>query len=199
MNIAEQLEGSDLFKGVSLVDREALVKVMRQQPYPAGAVLFEKDAAGDSLYVILSGRIRVYTHDSQGNEFTIRYYGPSDIVGEFAILDQKPRSASAAAVEPSEVLILHRDDFLKFLQERPVVGLSMMKHLVDRVRYTTIYLQKVMDAVQQLSRGEYEQAIQNVSASGSDAEIQTMIEAFVRMVQEVQERHRTLQQSSGTE
>ncbi len=206
MNIAEQLAGSPLFKSVDLADREALIGVMRRQTYPTGAILFNKGDIGDCMYIILSGQVRIFTEDSQGNEFTIRHL--REMFGEFSMLDQKPRSASATAAGDLEVLVLHRDDFWAFLRERPLVGLAMMRNLVERVRYTTMYLQQVMDATRRLSQGDYEQAIQELAesgASGTDAEIQALIQAFIQMVQGVQAREKTLQekldaqkQSGGT-
>jgi CRP/FNR family cyclic AMP-dependent transcriptional regulator len=193
MDIAEQLAGSPLFKGVDRADREALIHRMRRQSYPKGAVLFDKGDTGDSMYIILSGRVRIYTRDAQNNEITIRHL--SEMFGEFSMLDQKPRSAAAAAADDLEVLVLHRDDFNAFLHERPLVGLSMMRNLVERVRYTTTYLQRVLDATEQLSQGNYE-TVQVVADSGTDAEIQGLIGAFVQMVSGVQAREKTLKQGS---
>ncbi|MBN2305809.1 MAG: cyclic nucleotide-binding domain-containing protein [Anaerolineae bacterium] len=188
--LAVQLEHSVLFKGVSLEDRAALIQLMRRQSYPAGAVLFEKGAPGDSMYIVLSGRVRIYTRDAEDRELTLRHL--EDTVGEFSMLDGKPRSASAAAAEPLDVLILHRDDFLAFLHERPLVGLAMMRELVERVRYTTTYLENVLDATQQLERGNYEQALQQVPESALDGEIQGLLDAFLKMVHSVQAREATL-------
>lgn len=193
MDIVEQLAGSPLFKGVGATDREALIKVMRRQSYSQGAVLFHKGDAGDSMFIILSGRVRIFTHDAQGNEITIRHL--AEMFGEFAMLDQKPRSAAAAAAEDLEVLVLHRDDFNAFLRERPLVGLSMMRNLVERVRYTTTYLQRVLDATEQLSQGNYE-AAQVMPESGTDAEIQGLIGAFLQMAHGVRAREMALQRDS---
>jgi CRP-like cAMP-binding protein len=189
MDIVDQLAGSQLFKGVARADREALISRMRRQSYPKGAVLFDKGDAGDSMFIILSGRVRIYTRDAQNNEITIRYL--SEMFGEFAMLDQKPRSAAAAAAEDLEVLVLHRSDFNAFLRERPLVGLSMMRSLVERVRYTTTYLQRVLDATEQLSQGEYN-VMRTVAESSADEEIQVMISAFAQMVRGVQAREETL-------
>ena len=191
MSVAEQLADSPLFKGVTPVDREALIRVMQRRSYPEGVVLFQKGDRGDAMYIILAGRVRIYTHDARGHEFTIRHL--SEMFGEFSVLDQEPRSTSAAAAEDLDVLVLHRDDFLTFLRERPLVGLSLMRNLVERVRYTTAYLQKMMDATQQLSQGNYEQAVHEVPASSTDAEIQGLIQAFLHMVREVQAREQSLQ------
>jgi CRP-like cAMP-binding protein len=189
MDIVDQLAGSQLFMGVARADREALISRMRRQSYAKGAVLFDKGDAGDSMYIILSGRVRIYTRDAQNNEITIRYL--SEMFGEFAMLDQKPRSAAAAAAEDLEVLVLHRSDFNAFLRERPLVGLSMMRSLVERVRYTTTYLQRVLDATEQLSQGDYN-VMRTVAESSADEEIQVMISAFVQMVRGVQAREETL-------
>lgn len=197
--IAEKLQDSALFRGVELADRIALIQAMPQQSYPQGAVLFEKGSRDDSVYIILSGRVRIYTQDDHGTELTIRHYGPTQMFGEFSMLDQRPRSASAAAVEPLEVLVLNRQNFLAFLHERPLVGLAMMRNLVERVRYTTTYLQNVMDAVQKITMGEYDQAVQEIPASGADAEIQPLIDSFVQMARSVQQREQTLRQRAGTD
>jgi CRP-like cAMP-binding protein len=147
------------------------------------------------VYIILAGHVRIYTQDDQGTELTIRHYGPTQMFGEFSMLDQRPRSASAAADEALEVLVLNRQNFLAFLQERPLVGLAMMRNLVERVRYTTTYLQNVMDAVQKITVGDYDQAVQEIPASETGAEIQLLIESFVQMVRSVQQRELNLRQS----
>ena len=190
-NIAEQLAGSPLFKGVELAEREALIGVMRHQQFAKGAVLFDKGDPGDSMYIILSGRVRIYSRDAQGSEFTIRYL--DQMFGEFAMLDQAPRSAAAAAAEDLEVLALHRDDFVAFLRERPLAGLAMMRSLVERVRYTTTYLQKVLDATHQLSEGRYDQTLTALSENATDSEIQGVIHAFLQMQRSIQVREQSLQ------
>jgi CRP-like cAMP-binding protein len=196
MSIVDQLKGALLFRGVDQADCEALIKVMRRQSYPAGAILFQKGDPGDTMYIILGGRIRIFVTDAEARELTIRHYGPGEMFGEFSPIDQKPRSASAAAAEPLDVLILHRDDFLTFLQDRPLVGLAMMRTLVERLRYTTNYLQQVMDAIQQLSQGSFNPLAEEVPAAGADADIQKLIEVFLEMVRSVQAREATLRQEA---
>ncbi|MBN1202205.1 MAG: Crp/Fnr family transcriptional regulator [Anaerolineae bacterium] len=202
--IAEMLQESPLFRGVKQADREALVEVMHRESYAEGETLFEKGSTGDSVYIILSGQILIYTDDAQGQLLTsslmLRSFGPTQMFGEFSMLDQKPRSASAATAEPTEVLVLHRDDFLAFLEARPLVGLAMMRNLVERVRYTTTYLQTVMDATQQLSEGNFNEAVQDqMPESSTDAEIQKLIQVFVNMTRSVLARQQALQQpGTGT-
>lgn len=189
MDVAERLKDYSLFKGVDVEDRQALIAVMKEERYAKDQTVFERGDDGDSMYVILSGSVRIVTEDADGTPFTIRRL--TEMFGEFAVLDNQPRSAAAVADEDLVILVLHRGDFMKFIRQRPVVGLSMMRNLVERVRYTTTYLQEVVDATNALARGEYEEA-KDIDASGTEAEIQKLIQAFIDMVQLVQTRERIL-------
>ncbi len=195
--IAERLAEHVLFKDVDRADREALIRVMERRHFPKGTVLFRRGDPGSAMYIILSGKVRVYTEDAEGNTFTIRDL--SEMFGEFSMLDERPRSASVAAAEDLDVLILHRDDFTRYLREHPMVGLAMMRNLVERVRYTTTYLQRVLEATRQLASGNYKPMIQDAPEAETDAEIQTLIQAFVQMVQGVQTREIALQRGLRTD
>ena len=198
MELIEQLKASRLFSGIDENDLRDLLALMARQHIPAGTVLFEKDAAGDAMYIILSGRVRIYLTDTNQREYTLRRYGPAQIFGEFSLLDQKPRSASAAALEDTEVLVLNRETFLDFIPKRPQVGLAMMDTLVDRVRYTTTFLQGFVNALHELARGEYEQAMQMIPPTATDAEIQELIGIALQAVQEMQAREQTLRRQHPT-
>jgi CRP-like cAMP-binding protein len=144
--IAEQLQKTDLFKEVELGDLQALVERMSQEHYDSGAVLFHAGDTGDAMYIIQSGSIRIYMNDDEGKEITLTRYGQNEIFGELSPIDERPRSASAAANDPLDVLVLHRQDFLAFLNERPQIGLAMMRSLSHRLRYTTTYLEEFKPA-----------------------------------------------------
>ena len=192
--IADRLANHSLFKGVDRADREDLIRVMERRHFPKGTVLFHKGDPGSSMFIILSGKVRIYTEDAEGNEFTLRYL--TEMFGEFSMLDERPRSASVSVVEDLDVLILHRDDFTRYLYEHPMVGLAMMRNLVERVRYTTTYLQRVIEATRQLAAGDYDLGMNEVPEAKTDAEIQALIQAFVQMVQHVQMREDALRNVS---
>jgi CRP-like cAMP-binding protein len=141
MSIAEQIQHAMLFREVEPADLEALVERMKPETYPLNHVLFQAGDPGDTMYIILSGRIRIYMLDKDGEEITLTYYGKNEIFGELSPIDLQPRSASASATEPLEVLSLKREDFLIFLNERPQIGLAMMRSLSQRLRNTTAYLE----------------------------------------------------------
>lgn len=188
MIIADELKKFALFKSVESGELEALARMLQQQSISTGTVLFEKDQPGDAMYLIQSGRVRIFLRDPKGNEITFRHYGPGEIVGEFALIDDKPRSASADAAEPVEAMILNRENFLQLLKERPMLGVEMMRSLAERVRYTTSYLERLFAAINLLGNSEYELAIREMSISTDQDEIQSLIKAFVLMVNNLRER-----------
>ncbi|MCS7072774.1 MAG: cyclic nucleotide-binding domain-containing protein [Anaerolinea sp.] len=195
MTVAEELKSFSLFKNVDLTDLEALAAMMKPQSLAAGQQIFRKGDPGDSMMLIRRGRIRVYIIDDHGREIVFRHYGSGQIVGEFAIIDSKPRSASAAAVEPTDVLVLERHDFLTYLRDRPILGVEMMRSLAERIRYTTQYLEKLERAITALSNSDYDQALREIALSASQDEIQPLILSFLDMVKSVQERDQRLKRT----
>jgi CRP-like cAMP-binding protein len=191
-DIADQLLNSSLFKNIAKSDIEALIKVMQHEHYDQGHLIFSKSDQGDTMYYILKGSIRIFVKDEKGNELTITYYREHQVFGELSLLDGQVRSASADAAEEIEVLILSRDGFLKFLEDRPSVGLVMIRDLTSRVRYTTQYLEKVLDSIHWLSKGEYDRAIQELTKSSAESAIQKLITTFVEMAHSLRERENTL-------
>jgi CRP-like cAMP-binding protein len=191
--IAAQLKQSSLFKGVSMADLEALAQVMKLQSFAADTLLFKKGDPGNAMYIILAGQVRIYTDDTEGQEFTLTHYGPGRVFGDFSLLDQLPRSASASVVEPLQALILSRDDFMAFLPQHPSIGLAIIRHLTDRLRYITIYLNRVTAFGQWLSEGNYERALAELSGSNTgDEEIDALIASFMELAHNVREREQTL-------
>jgi len=191
--ILTQIEDSYLLRGAPDADRRTLLDLMKQHTYARGDYLFHQDDPGKSLFILLSGKVRILIRD-QANpsaEIPLRDFEPIRTLGELALLDGQKRSASAVAVEPTDVLELHRDDFLEFVQSRPLVGLLMMRDLVERVRYTTDYVQQVVQATTRLAEGG-QIALDDTAQSKQDEEIGLLIQAFVNMVQNVKQREQAL-------
>lgn len=198
MDLVRELQQNRLFKGLSEADLKALIGVMERQYFEPGDVLFRKGDAGARMYVVLAGRVRIYMEDSAGNPITFRFYGPREIFGEFAVLDQQPRSTFADAEQKLEVLSLDRESFLAVLQVRPLVGLAMMRSLAERVRYTTIYLEKVLQWTHLLSAGEYDNALRELMVSApEDDDMQMLITSFIDLFRNIQQREASLRARSN--
>ncbi len=112
---------------------------LRQQSFEAGALIFEQGEQGDAMYIIRSGRVRIYSRGEAGGELTLHNYGSGDFFGEFSLIDGGPRSASAQAMGPTEALVLRNQDLITILREFPEIAISLLRGLVTRLRRTTEY------------------------------------------------------------
>ena len=88
----------------------------------------------DSLYIILSGRLKVLMSDSEGKEVILSILGPGEFFGEMGLIDDSPRSASVTAIEPCELLSIAKRDFKKCLSENFEMTMAVMRGLVSRLR-----------------------------------------------------------------
>jgi len=115
------------------IDREMLGTMMAEQEYAPGEVIFREGAAGDAMYLIRSGRVAVLKGSFQSPTI-LGQRGPGEAVGEMALLEDKPRSASVVALEHLRMLRIDRSSFQQFLNSNPAIGLSLMASLSARLR-----------------------------------------------------------------
>lgn len=107
-------------------------------PYRKGAVLIEEGQRGDTLYIVLSGRLRAYsTNLSQSREITYGTYGHGEYVGELS-LDGGPRAASVMATEPSVCAIVTRSTVHDYIAEHPAFAFELLAKVIGRARAATI-------------------------------------------------------------
>jgi len=104
--------------------------------YPKSTIIINEGEVGDSLFIVLSGRMKVYASNAAGREIVIAFHGPGEYVGEMS-LDGSPRSASVMTVEPTTCAVVNRASFLEFLLAHPEFALHLIKKLIQRVRLTT--------------------------------------------------------------
>jgi CRP-like cAMP-binding protein len=164
---------------------------MKPESFAAGQTVFHKGDPGDKLYLITSGKLRIYSQDPRGNEITLTYYEQPRVFGDIALMDEQPRSASAIAIESLEVLALTRNELVDFLPDHPAIGQVMLRNLVDRVRYITVYLNHINDFGQRLLDGDYERALAEFAAvrmDSADSQINELIVAFGQMVHTLREQ-----------
>ena len=104
--------------------------------YPKNAILINEGDVGDSLYILLSGRVKVYASNAAGREVVIAFHGPGEYVGEMS-LDGSPRSASVLTLEPTTCALVTRASFRQFILAHPDFALHLIERLIQRVRLTT--------------------------------------------------------------
>lgn len=113
--------------------REQAIKLMADQHFPRGQVLFEEGDPGDALYIIRSGRVAVLKGDLDMPTI-LGYRGAGEIIGEMALLEDRPRSASVVVIEDLHTFAISREKFQQFLNNNPSVGVSILNVLSSRLR-----------------------------------------------------------------
>ena len=98
-------------------------------------ILFLEGQACAGLFMITSGRVKIFKVSPQGREQVLNVLGPGDAFNEVAILDGGPNPASAATMTPSTLLILAREPLLELIGRHPSLALSVIEHLASRTRH----------------------------------------------------------------
>ena len=104
--------------------------------FPKNAVLINEGDEGDSLLIVLSGRLKVYASNEAGKEVVIDFHGPGECVGEMS-LDGARRSASVVTTEPTTCAIVGRAQFREFVRDHPDFALYLIEKLIQRARRAT--------------------------------------------------------------
>jgi CRP/FNR family transcriptional regulator, cyclic AMP receptor protein len=113
-----------------------LASLGRVRAYPKNTVFITEGDSSDSVFVILSGRVKAFVSDSEGHELTLNTQGPGDYVGEMA-LDGKPRSASVVTLEPSTFSVVQRAPLRDAIRQNPDFALDMIAKVIERAREAT--------------------------------------------------------------
>lgn len=115
---------------------KALAALGTQRCYRRSALLIQEGETGNTLYIVLQGRLRAYVADTSGKELTLGVYGPLEYVGEMS-LDGGPRSANVEALESSLCSVVTRDALLAYIASHPEFALELMRRLIRRARLAT--------------------------------------------------------------
>jgi hypothetical protein len=123
-----------LFSTLTLEQLDSIDRLMVTRTYARGEPVFTRGDVGSELYVVLEGEIRIHL-DHEGREVTLARHGPSSVLGEMAVFDEQPRSASAVATEKTTVRVLRRDKLQAIVHEHPEVLLEFVRNLSQRIRH----------------------------------------------------------------
>jgi CRP/FNR family cyclic AMP-dependent transcriptional regulator len=125
-----------LFVNLTEDELQALVDDFVPRTLRQNEVIFHQGDPGQTLYLIGSGKIRIYVLQEDGQEMSVVLMGPGDIFGEFAIIDDLPRSASAVAVQDALLFTLSRERYREHLRRCPQLALNFLQALSIKLRYT---------------------------------------------------------------
>jgi NTE family protein len=121
-----------LFSSFTGQQLSLIAKKMTLVSYPKGATLFKANDPGDSLYLILSGTIRILKNDSDGGE-TLAYLNRGDALGEMALLAGEPRTHTAVVDATADIMVLHKKDFDHLLEKNAAMSLHLSRILSSRL------------------------------------------------------------------
>jgi CRP/FNR family cyclic AMP-dependent transcriptional regulator len=113
-----------------------LARLGQMRSFPKNAVILTEGEPGGSLYVVVSGKVKVFLSNERGREVVLGTCGPGDYVGEMA-LDGGPRSASAMCIEASTFLVITRDVLRRAIATDPDFALELIGRVIGRARVMT--------------------------------------------------------------
>ncbi|MEQ8790806.1 MAG: cyclic nucleotide-binding and patatin-like phospholipase domain-containing protein [Pirellulaceae bacterium] len=125
----DQVRDSDLLHGLDDAQVEAILDHARSLHFPSGQVVCREGEAGESMYLIASGRVKVSVLRDTGQEVTLNFLGRGNHFGELAMLIGAPRSATVTAVLDTELLELTRDDFHRLMTSVPHFAANLCRTL----------------------------------------------------------------------
>lgn len=122
------------FNQLSPEEAENLAKRLVVRRFATGQVIFHHGDPGGLLYIISKGRVKITHSTPDGQEALLAIVSTGDFFGELALLDDSPRSATAEAIESTETLTLHREDFMRFITDNPDFSLHVLQTLAKNIR-----------------------------------------------------------------
>ena len=139
----EALLASPFFRPMSVAELDEIVAFASERRYPKGTFIFHKNDEGSSMMAVLAGRVRIGNVSLDGKEVMLNVIGPGEIFGEIALLDGKPRSADAVALEDTTLMVVERRHFLPFLLRNEGMVQRLLTVLCDRLRRTSLALEEI--------------------------------------------------------
>ena len=128
------LKAVPLFSSFPEDQLRMLATMIARKSVPRSTTVMAGGDPTDSLYIVLSGRLKVMMSDAEGKEVILTILGPGEFFGEMGLIDDEPRSASVVAIEACELLYISKRDFKKCLAENFDMAMAVMRGLVRRLR-----------------------------------------------------------------
>jgi CRP/FNR family cyclic AMP-dependent transcriptional regulator len=129
------LQKVSIFAELSAETIADLAKRVWNRTAEAGSVIVSHEEAGDALFVIVTGKVKVVLYGETGREIILSILRGGDFFGEMALLDRQPRSANVVAVEESQLLGLDREAFQTHLTTHPSTALAILAEMSRRLRH----------------------------------------------------------------
>lgn len=131
------LRDVELFSHLTDEQIGALAARSREVQFRKNAILMTEGDIGESMYLIASGLVKVFVSDDDGRELVLYEQGVGAVIGDIALLDDEPRSASVATLENTSAVMISKTDFINVLESSPQMALGIIRSLTQRLRQAT--------------------------------------------------------------
>jgi signal transduction histidine kinase len=190
------LETSELFRHLNADELRILKSFARERTYRAGEDIFREGDAGDGIYSVKEGQVEISGIVGENVRVSFSKVGAGEIFGEMAVLEDKPRSASATAREDTTVYFLERAEMLKMVERSPTLSLMLLREISHRLReFNQHYLREVLQTERLAIVGRFARSIVHdlknpLNIIGLTAEMAGSAQAPLEMRKDAQARIR---------
>lgn len=126
---AHFLKKNPVFEDLRTRELASVAGIVHERTYEAGEFLFELDQPGAAMFIVKTGEVEIFVPSEGEKSLTLATLADGDFLGELALLDKSPRSASAKAVRRTEALALFREDLHALLEQHPAIGYRIYRAL----------------------------------------------------------------------
>src|SRR3990167_2784358 len=130
------LNQTPLFKFLEPNEAKELLKNFENMSFAEGETIFDFGDSGNCLYLVVSGHVELSIRDHTGQKIILKVAEPGEIFGELSLLDHGPRTATAIALETSQLACLGREDLINFLKQKPEASIHLLSALGTQIRQT---------------------------------------------------------------
>lgn len=139
-----------LFRSLSDKALLDLSAITIEQTIPSKTVVFKEGDKGDALYIIKAGKVNILKRNSAGIDSILVSLGKGAVIGDMAIIDEQPRSASVATIQETTFLIITKNDFRTLLGDVPEISFQILKLTTERLRATNVHLKELETSTNQM-------------------------------------------------
>jgi CRP-like cAMP-binding protein len=142
--LQEILKGIPIFSGLEASDYSKIARLAYKRHYRSQEIIFREKHPGAGMYVIQEGMVEIIKGLQSGGRHILVVLGDGDFFGELALLDSEPRSATAVAARPTDIIGIFRPDLMDLVKREPRLGVKILMNMVrfisSRLRKTSLKL-----------------------------------------------------------
>jgi len=154
------LESIPLFRGLSRAELQALRLITQERRFTTGGEIFQEGAPGDGVYFVKDGLVEISGFVSANVHRVFSQLGPGEIFGEMAVIEHRPRSATATALKDTEVYFIPHGEMLSLIERSPGLAFNLLQQISHRLReFNHLHLREIVEAERLAIVGNFARAI----------------------------------------